>query len=474
MASEDEEFEFRLRLEQEAAAAARGPKPSNLSTGDQGKLGLAEAGASMATGALATPIAGLAGLVGAALPGPEGQGARFVEGTQQALTYQPRTDAGKVALNTIGYLPQKLSELADYAGGNVAEGSQSPALGAGVKAALEFAPALVSRGARPIAERGMHEVAKAQSRNAVSDATMAAAQAEGYVVPPTGMAGKVATSIGGKSATKFEASLRNQEVTNKIARREAGLREDEPISDHSLAQAREVMSEPYRQVAALSPVAKKALEDLKQARSDAKSWHRFYERSLDPKALTEARKFDAKADKYESIIDRVAAGSKKPELLDELKIARKNLAKNYEVENAMNVGTGNIDAAYLGRKLDNGAPLSGGLLTIGRFAQGPGRLVSRDASAVPVPGAEHLGAYGSALGAIEGGIHWGPAGAIVGGGIPLMRGPMRGIALSKMLQPGPTGPGIGLRLADIASRPAVTGAAALSPSLGLRTPQEEY
>ena len=62
----------------------------------------------------------------------------------------------------------------------------------------------------------------------------------------------------------------------------------------------------------------------------------------------------------------------------------------------------------------------------------------------------------------------------VAAGIPFLRGAGRGIALSKMAQPGIQGqPGLGLRLSDIATRPAATGAAALTPALGLRAPRED-
>lgn len=64
-------------------------------------IGGAEALGTLATGAIAEPIAGVAGLVGAALPGEEGQGARFVEQTREALTYQPKTESGQAIVSGI-------------------------------------------------------------------------------------------------------------------------------------------------------------------------------------------------------------------------------------------------------------------------------------------------------------------------------------------------------------------------------------
>lgn len=58
-------------------------------------MGAAETAAMMATGILAEPVSGLAGIAGTLLPGESGQGARWVEGTRNAMTYQPRTQTGQ-------------------------------------------------------------------------------------------------------------------------------------------------------------------------------------------------------------------------------------------------------------------------------------------------------------------------------------------------------------------------------------------
>lgn len=65
-------------------------------------MGAAEAALTVASSALAEPIAGLAGIAGAVLPGDEGQGARAVEATREALTYQPRTEEGQASLQKLG------------------------------------------------------------------------------------------------------------------------------------------------------------------------------------------------------------------------------------------------------------------------------------------------------------------------------------------------------------------------------------
>ena len=65
-------------------------------------IGAAETGLSAITGAAAEPAAGLAGIAGAVLPGEEGQGADWVEGVRDALTYQPKQSQVKRYHNLLG------------------------------------------------------------------------------------------------------------------------------------------------------------------------------------------------------------------------------------------------------------------------------------------------------------------------------------------------------------------------------------
>jgi hypothetical protein len=70
--------------------------PSNM-------LGSVENITSLATGAIAEPIAGVAGIAQSLNPfSEEGAGARAVKGVRDALTYQPQTDAGQTQQKNIG------------------------------------------------------------------------------------------------------------------------------------------------------------------------------------------------------------------------------------------------------------------------------------------------------------------------------------------------------------------------------------
>jgi hypothetical protein len=115
-----------------------------------------EPATAIGTGAVATPIAGLAGLGTAAARGlglTGAQPADIVERVQGALTYQPRTKAGSVATSVASYPFEKLAQGADWLGQQASDAFDSPAIGATVNTATQtlpgmLLPALLRRGSR--------------------------------------------------------------------------------------------------------------------------------------------------------------------------------------------------------------------------------------------------------------------------------------------------------------------------------------
>lgn len=398
-----------------------------------------EAGAALATGTVAAPLSGLAGLAGAALPGPGGQGADWAEKVRQALTYQPRSKMGAEVLNLATSIPRKIGELTDKAGGAVTDATGSPLLGTAVKTGLDFLPQIAASGLKvPVSSWKAGSQAAADAANLlkqVKNETLQRALDEGYVVPPSAIRGNFITnrmeSIGGKAAVGQEAASRNQAVTDKIARREAGIPADQPISESTLEAARDAMSQPYRDVAALSPIAKNNLERLKQSRADAnRNWGAFNQTG-DPKFLAAAKNFDRLSNQYENAIDLQAKLLGKPDLLNQLRQARQDIAKNSDVARAWNPGSGEVDAVAIGRALDQGKKLSGGLETIGRFALAF-RPYAREGSRIPTPGVSKSEALASAALGVTGnaaGLGFWPALA------PLVSHPMRSAVLSETMRP---------------------------------------
>jgi hypothetical protein len=449
----------RMRTQPQAA-----PKQEPSLLASHPLVATADTVAALGSGAVAAPVAGLAGVVqgikNMISPGmPAGDRVRQV---QEALSYQPRTEGGQAATGAIAAPFEALAGVADTAGGAVTDATGLPAAGAAVNTAIQAVPALIAGpGGRaavgPVnarAARIQAEAAAARSRNAPRDQTLAAGQAEGYVVPPSAVnpsfVNRRIESLAGKDALKQEASIRNQEVTNRIARREVGLQPDDPITPATLDAVRDRVAQPYREVAALPPIANTNplagqfnvprnsvnpaadLEALRNARHEAQTQFRFYDRSADPEALRRGNRAWTEAQRLERNLELAAIQAGRPELVPQLRAARQQIARTYDVERALNVGDGNVDARTLGRLLDRGKPMTGGLATTGRFAEAFGPYV-REAGAVPTPGVSKVGPLAAGLMGVGGATAMGPAGAALSG-LPLLSHPARGLVLSPTYQ----------------------------------------
>lgn len=117
--------------------------------------GLGEVGLTMATGAVAAPIAGWAGIAGSLLPGEEGQGARWNQNVQNALTYEPRTEVGQRTLGAVAGVAEHVDRFADWAG--EVTGDSGDTLGAtGVKTGILAIPTMLGMrtGLRPKPKQG--------------------------------------------------------------------------------------------------------------------------------------------------------------------------------------------------------------------------------------------------------------------------------------------------------------------------------
>lgn len=331
-------------------------------------------------------------------------------------------------------------------GANVASGALSGLIGQGATeatgnpnigaAAAIASPAAISGLAAP----GNSAMAKAnalRNANAVRDETLAKAREQGYVVPPSetnpSFLNNRLESLSGKAALRQEATLRNQRITNELAAQELGLPKDTAITETTLNDLRNKASAPYNEVAAIDPYAAQTLRDLRQARFEANRWSKFAARSANPNDQDLAKSWAQKATLLENHLEQIAANAGKPDLVQEMRDARQAIAKTYDVERALNLGSADVSAPTLGAALDRGQKLSGNLETIAKFQQGPGRKFTGEGTITQTPGVSGTDMYGMAgLGSI-GGHAVGPPG-IAAGGIVLLRGPARALLLSKMMQ----------------------------------------
>ena len=115
------------------------------------------------SGAVAEPIAGLAGIAQTLNPfASEGAGARAVEGTREALTIQPKSEMGKRELAAVGGalapVGEALESAEEFLGGSTLEATGSPMLAAGaasIPTAIGEAVGIGAlKGAKPAARAG--------------------------------------------------------------------------------------------------------------------------------------------------------------------------------------------------------------------------------------------------------------------------------------------------------------------------------
>lgn len=103
----------------------------------------------LGTGAVATPVAGLSGILAGlskSLGITDADPADVVRKVSEAMTYEPKTVGGQNASSVITAPLKALAEGGDYLGGKAAELTGSPAIGAAINAATQaVVPAVVGR-----------------------------------------------------------------------------------------------------------------------------------------------------------------------------------------------------------------------------------------------------------------------------------------------------------------------------------------
>jgi len=335
-------------------------------------------------------------------------------------------EAGKLGLAGLGanVVQTGIDEQRLPTGAEALSSAGLSALGAPMGRALELNKVI-----SPFVRANNEAVELKTIQNSVRDQTLADARAAGYVVPPSKInpsaINNLVESFAGKAATGQEAAIRNQEITNALAKKAIGAPVDAPLTEQVLKDVRAEASLPYKEIAAISPQAAKDLEKLKDVRWDAKDYWKSYERSAQPSDRKMAVKLDAQADQLENFIEAQAKRSGQPGLVSALRKARVQIAKSYEVEKALNLGDANVSAPTLARSIGK---LTDELDTIARFNKAfP--TYSRLGSGVPPSGVSKLRTIAPALFGGAGAATFGPVGAAAAL-IPLGEGPVRGAVLS--------------------------------------------
>jgi hypothetical protein len=180
--------------------------------------GVGDTAATFGSQMVATPVAGLTGLVMNPLS-PIGAAARLagkvlgkevpstadiVEGTQRALSYNPRSDVGQQAVETVSKPFTWFAGKANRAGEAVSDATGSPALGAAVNTGIQAIPVVLSRGTRG-AFAGAAREAGAAVRSAVGGEGAEAAAASSRAAAATADAQSAAAATA--TAEKYARSI---------------------------------------------------------------------------------------------------------------------------------------------------------------------------------------------------------------------------------------------------------------------------
>jgi hypothetical protein len=237
------------------------------------------------------------------------------------------------------------------------------------------------------------------------------ARETGYTVPPTqaggGIANRLLEGMAGKLSTLQEASVRNQAITDRLAKKSLGLSEDVALTPEVLKSVRDEAGKVYDNISnAGIIIPKKSFNDtldkigenavkaeinfpnatskqildvvgslrkdafdagsavsrIKQLRTEADMAYRAGNNELG--GATKAA-----ANALEDAIEGHLTKLNQPDALNKFKEARQLIAKTYTVEKAMNKTTGTVDAKNLASRLQAGKPMSGELKDIAQFAQ---------------------------------------------------------------------------------------------------------
>lgn len=442
---------------------------------------------------------GVAGDIGGAVTSLVTQNPKRGEDVRQALTYEPKTAAGQAGQAYIGALTAPATQLF----GKPVEALQKsghPILAQVARAGEDVAPLPVPKvlheageAVRPVAERvaraGEETAAVRAAEEAPKQAKIEQARKLGLKIPPSegggGTVGKALEGFAGKIRTEADFSRDNAKVINREAGKDIGLSDRQPLTEGNIERLKQKQFSVYDRVRkagriesddAFSQELEAAKERTKQEAEDYpedtnelidKELKKFNRPSADASSMLEkikslrdrasrnmkspeAEKFELGiaqkkiATAMENLIER-QVGAKDPGLIKDFRQARTNLAKIYNVEDALGPN-GNLSAASLARMLKRGVPLSGSLRTIAEtYQEFPKQLKYVDS----LGGHTALSRLDFLVGGVEAAANPAKAGAIVGtlAGRPLASRILRSRAYQATLKPGEVRPSLTSRVA---------------------------
>lgn len=344
---------------------------------------------------------------------------------------------------------------AGAAGQAVTEATGEPLYGAATSMAIPGVA--ISR-----AQTRQAQLQAEQQRNAVRDLTIRAAQEEGYLVTPGSVTPStqnvLAERLAGKTRTQQEAAVRNQQVTDRLARRAVGIGENDPLTRANMQQIRtQEYQRGYAPLNQIGPVQTDAQFDtalnnvlaaytgpgrsfpgaIPQPVQDLVNSYRVGQfNSADAVGATRTLRDAARANisrgdnelglaqraisnALEDQIERQLAQAGNPNaqaMLEQFRASRQRMAISHAVEDAIVEGGGSVNARQLANDLQTrGRYFTGDLDLIARFAN-ISRPVATQPGTMGTPGAQTImGGISGGLGGVGGQMIGGTPGMVAGG-----------------------------------------------------------
>lgn len=375
--------------------------------------------------------------------------------TQQAWTYQPRSDAGKAVAGatdaTLGLIPKG----ADYVGTGVQKGAEAlgvnpmaaAGIGGGVSTLLQSVPAIFgakggARVAAKIPEAIASDTVKTAAKTPEETQTIAKGQALGLKFTPTqagGELGKTVEGVTGQAALERRLSRQNAPKIDAAARIDIGMDPAAPLTPEGFAALKKGPNAAYAAVARTGKVAvddtfKSEVakigdrsgaasfpEDTPEAISNLKARYGKLSAFDAGDAVSKVRQLRADAVKNQKAInapeqnalgyaqrqvaeaidnqlERHAQSLGQEDLVQNLRSARVQLAKIHTVESATKAN--HVSAASLSKQQQRGVPLTGNLKTLADTYDSFGKSlqdVSKIRNSGPFSVVDYLIGAGSAL-----------------------------------------------------------------------------
>ena len=308
--------------------------------------------------------------------------------------------------------------------------------------------------ATPFVAKGISNAMTQSSKkiilNPTEKDTLQRAQQYGLAVEPSRVRGpsSLKESIAGKAAIAQETNLHNAPIFNDMAAQYIGLPSKTPLTSRVFDTYKKTIAKPFEEVDQVFNQMKQSgqlpyfpryhsqslMDEYREAADNARALWRSYSTAptKDTTVLKAPKPADAATDGVFKDIQMVANAAGNPQLVTRLNNARKLYARVSDVQSATNVGSGNIDAAAVGRMMQEGKPFEGELRDMAHFAQAFKRS-ARPIESLPPPGVSGGDmAMGPVIAAGTGDVKSG----LLAFGLPGLREKMRRDVLSEAYQRG--------------------------------------